>query len=146
MPTLSLDIEKLIPHRGRMKLINDVLEINADKAVTSSIVSDRWPLCHESFVDPVVLIEIVAQTAGVHVGWKKGIEKGGRLGWLVGIKSADFFLDRIPLHAELITTVKNLYSAEKYNVLEGTVMTGTELLCRIQIQIYRSDSDGVPTY
>jgi predicted hotdog family 3-hydroxylacyl-ACP dehydratase len=141
MPTLSLDIEKLIPHRGRMKLIDDVLDINADTAVTSSIVSDRWPLFHGSFVDPVVLIEIVAQTAGVHVSWKKGIEKGGRLGWLVGIKSADFIQDRIPFHAELITTVKNLYSTEQYHVLEGTVMTGTELLCRVQIQIYRSDSD-----
>ena len=141
MPILSLDIEKLIPHRGRMKLINDVLDINSDTAVTSSIVSGRWPLCHGSFVDPVVLIEIVAQTAGVQMNWKNGIEKDGGLGWLVGIKSADFFLDLIPLHAELITTVKNLYSAENYNVLEGTVMTGTELLCRIQIQIYRSDSD-----
>jgi predicted hotdog family 3-hydroxylacyl-ACP dehydratase len=141
MPTLSLDIEKLIPHRGRMKLIDDVLDINADTAVTLSNVSDRWPLCQDSFVDPLVLLEIVAQTAGVQVSWQKGIKKGGRLGWLVGIKSADFFRERIPLHAELITTVKNLYSAEKYNVLEGTVMTGTELLCRIQIQIYQSESD-----
>jgi predicted hotdog family 3-hydroxylacyl-ACP dehydratase len=141
MPTLSLDIDKLIPHRGRMKLIDDVLDINADTAVTSSIVSVKWPLCNGSFVDPIVLIEIVAQTAGIHVSWKKGIEKGGGMGWLVGIKSADFFQDCIPLHTELITTVKNLYSAEKYNVLEGTVMTGTELLCRVQLQVYRSDSD-----
>ena len=141
MPSLSLDIEKLIPHRGRMKLISDVLDINDHRAVSSSIVSDRWPLCHGSFVDPLVLIEIVAQTAGVHVSWKKGTGKGVGMGWLVGIKSADFFQDRIPLHAELITTVKNLYSAEKYNVLEGTVVTGTELLCRIQLQVYRSDSD-----
>ncbi|MFA4878402.1 MAG: hypothetical protein WC586_13445 [Methanoregula sp.] len=142
MPILPLDIEKLIPHRDRMKLINDVLDINADAAVTSSIVSDQWPLCHGSFVDPIVLIEIVAQTAGVHIGWKRGIDKSvGGLGWLVGVKSADFFLDRIPLQTVLITTVKNLYSAENYNVLEGIVMTGRELLGRIQIQVFRSESD-----
>jgi len=139
MRTLPLDIEKLIPHRDRMKLLNDVLDVNAEMAVTSSLVSDRWPLFHGSFVDPVVLIELVAQTAGVLISWKKGMDKGeGGVGWLVGIKVADFFLDRIPLHTELITTVKNLYSADGYNVIEGTVMTGTELLCRVQIQIFHN--------
>ncbi|MBI4633649.1 MAG: hypothetical protein HY742_07150 [Deltaproteobacteria bacterium] len=142
MPALPLDIEKLIPHRDRMKLINEVIAVNADMAVTSSIVSERWPLCDGSFVDPLVLIEVVAQTAGVHVSWKKGTDKGvGGMGWLVGIKDADFFLDRVSLHTELITTVKNLYSVENYNVLEGTVLAGIDLLCRIQIQVFRSGSD-----
>jgi predicted hotdog family 3-hydroxylacyl-ACP dehydratase len=141
MVAFPIDIEALIPHRDRMKLINDVLDVNDDTAVTSSLVSDRWPLCQESFVDPIVLIEVVAQTAAAHIRWKKGVDKGGGGGWLVGIKNADFFLDRIPLHTVLITTVKNLSSAENYNVLEGTVMTGTDLLARIQIQVFRSDSD-----
>ena len=142
MTALPMDIESLIPHRDRMKLLNDVIEVNADMAVTSALVSELWPLRNGSFVDPLVLIEIVAQTAGVHISWKKGIDKGGGgQGWIVGIKDADFFLDRIPLQTVLITTVKNLYSAENYHVLEGTVMTGEELLCRIQIQVFRSESD-----
>jgi predicted hotdog family 3-hydroxylacyl-ACP dehydratase len=142
MHTLPIDIETLIPHRDRMKLINDVLEANADKAITSSLVSDRWPLCQGVFVDPLVLIELVAQTAGVYISWKKGIDKGvGGGGWIVGIKRADFFLDRIPIHTELTTTVRNLYGAENYNVLEGTVSAGKDLLGRIQIQVFRSESD-----
>jgi predicted hotdog family 3-hydroxylacyl-ACP dehydratase len=137
-----MDIETLIPHRGRMKLIDDVLDVNADKAVTLSLVSDRWPLCRGSFVDPIVLIELVAQTAGVHISWKKGVDKGvGEVGWIVGIKNADFFLDHIPLHTALTTTVKNLYSTENYNVLEGTVTAGTDILSRIQIQVFRSEPD-----
>ena len=141
MVAFPIDIEALIPHRDRMKLINDVLDVNDDTAVTSSLVSDRWPLCQGSFVDPIVLIEVVAQTAAAYLRWKKGGDKDGGGGWLVGIKNADFFLDRIPLHTVLITTVKNLSSAENYNVLEGTVMTGTDLLARIQIQVFMSDSD-----
>ena len=58
-----MDIEKLIPHRDRMKLINEVLDIDNDKVITSTRVSDKWPLYQEGFVDPIVLIEIVAQTA-----------------------------------------------------------------------------------
>jgi predicted hotdog family 3-hydroxylacyl-ACP dehydratase len=142
MPALPLDIEDMIPHRGRMKLISAVEEVDAHKAVTSAVVSHQWPLFHGSFVDSFVLVELVAQTAAVHIRWNKGMEKSvGGGGWIVGIKSADFFRDRIPLHTTLVTTVKNLYSAENYNVLEGTVTAGTDLLGRIQIQVYRSDAD-----
>ncbi len=141
MNNLHLDIEKLIPHRGRMKLIDNVLDINADTAVTSSLVSDQWPLFNGSSVDPIILIELVAQTAGIHISWKKGDDKGGGgTGWIVGIKSADFFLYRIPLFTPLITTVNNLYCAENYNVLEGNVTSGEDILCRIQIQVFRSES------
>jgi predicted hotdog family 3-hydroxylacyl-ACP dehydratase len=136
-----MDIETLIPHRDRMKLINEVLDVNANTAVTSALVTDRWPLCNESFVDPIVLIEIVAQTTAVYISWKRGNDKGVGRGVLVGIKSADFFLDRIPLHTVLITTVKNLSGAHNYNVLEGTVTAGTDLLGRIQIQVFRFESD-----
>ena len=136
-----MDIETLIPHRDRMKLINKVLDVTADTAVTSAVVTDRWPLCHESFVDPLVLIEIVAQTAAVQIRMKKGLDSDMGKGLLVGIKNADFFLDRIPLNTVLVTTVKNLSGAHNYNVLEGTVTAGTDLLARIQIQVLRFDSD-----
>jgi len=134
-----MDIEKLIPHRDRMKLINEVLDIDDDKVITSARVSDTWPLFEEGFIDPIVLIEIVAQTAAAHIRWKKGIDKGGGGGWLVGIKSAEFFLDRIPLHTMLITTVKPLSGAENYNVLDGTVSAENDILSRIQIQVFRSE-------
>lgn len=141
MTTSILDIETLIPHRDRMRLISDVLEINAEAAVTSSLVTDRWPLCRERSVDPIVLIEIVAQTSGVYINWIDGVQIGtsGR-GWLVGIKSADFFLDRIPIHTVLITTVKKLYGSENYTALEGVVTAGSDIVGRVQIQVFKSES------
>jgi predicted hotdog family 3-hydroxylacyl-ACP dehydratase len=141
MTTSILDIETLIPHRDRMKLISDVLEINAEAAVTSSLVTDRWPLCRGRSVDPIVLIEIVAQTSGVYINWIDGVRLGtGGRGWLVGIKSADFFLDRIPIHTVLITTVKKLYGSENYNALEGVVTAGSDIVGRVQIQVFKSES------
>jgi len=136
-----MNIETLIPHRDRMKLINEVLDVTADTAVTSAVVTDLWPLCHEFFVDALVLIEIVAQTAAVQIRMKRGLDSEMGKGLLVGIKSAEFFLDRIPFHTVLITKVKNLSGAHNYNVLEGTVTAGTDLLARIQIQVLRFDSD-----
>ncbi|MFA6411870.1 MAG: hypothetical protein WCW53_04170 [Syntrophales bacterium] len=133
-----MDIEALIPHRDRMKLLDEVVAANEDSAVTSARVSHRWPLCQGDYVDPLVLIEIVAQTAAVFISCKKGIETGGsRRGWIVGIKNADFFVDRIPLGTLLIATVRDLYHVDQYSVLDGEVTAAAKPLCRIQIQVFR---------
>ena len=70
MSVTSIQIEDLIPHRGRMKWVDDVLEINDALAKTSSLVTEQWPLDDMDTVDPIMLIELVAQTAGVWEGWK----------------------------------------------------------------------------
>jgi predicted hotdog family 3-hydroxylacyl-ACP dehydratase len=139
-----MDIEALIPHRGRMKLIDDVLTINDEAAITTARVTERWPLHHDAFVDPIVLIEIVAQTAAVHISGRKegGRNAADRRGWMVGIKNADFYWDRIPVDTVLTTTVKSLYHIENYSVLDGEVKAGTELLCRVQIQVLRESNEG----
>ena len=133
-----MNIEDLIPQRDRMKLLDEVADVNGHLAVTSARVSERWPLCRGAYVDPIVLIEIVAQTAAVFISCKKGIKTGGsRRGWIVGIKKADFFVDRIPLDTVLITTVKDLYHLDQYSVLEGEVTAKAKALCRVQIQVFR---------
>lgn len=133
-----MEIEALIPQRDRMKLLDEVVAVNEDIAVTSARVSHRWPLCQGSYVDPIVLIEIVAQTAAVFISCKKGIKTGGSMrGWIVGIKNADFFVDRIPLDTVLIATVKDLYHVDQYSVLDGEVTAAAKPLCRVQIQVFR---------
>ncbi len=132
-----MDIEQFIPHRGRMKLIEEVLEVDDVKAVTLCRVNENWPLFGDGSVDPIVLIELTAQTSGVLVGWqRKHIRMGGE-GWLVGLKRADFFTGRIPAGTELKTRVVNLYSLDNYGVFEGTVESGS-LLAKVEIQVFRS--------
>jgi len=138
----TMDIETLIPHRGRMKLIDRVLDLNDEESVTSTRVSDLWPLHRDAFVDPLILIEVVAQTAAVHISSRmKSGKTADRRGWMVGIKNADFFWDRIPVDTLLTTTVKNMYNLENYSVLEGEVKAGSDLLCRVQIQVMRASDE-----
>ena len=135
-------VEDLIPHRDRMKLIDEIVEITADQAVTRTVVKDCWPLVREGGVDPLVLIEIVAQTAAVHVsGQKRGEQKGAGSGLLAGIKNADFLADRIPLGTVLTTTVAPLYSAENYTVLAGTVQGQGRTLGHVEIQVIEIGDD-----
>ncbi len=132
----SVNIDDLIPHRGRMKLITAAVKVDSDHAVTLSKVANSWPLLDGETVSPIVLIELVAQTAGVFSCWKKGADRSSyKAGVMTGVNSADFFVDAVPVDAELITTVTNRYSIGDYEAMEGIVMMGQQCLCKIQLQI-----------
>jgi predicted hotdog family 3-hydroxylacyl-ACP dehydratase len=143
---IPMDVEALIPHRDRMKLIDGILDISDEGATTTARVSDRWPLYEAGSVDSIVLIELVAQTAAVHISGRRegGRNTADRRGWMVGIKKADFFRDRIPVDTVLKTAVKNLNKMDLYSVLAGEVYAGADLLCRAQIQVLReSDNESI---
>ena len=137
-----MEIEALIPHRDRMRLIGEVVAVDDDRAVTSSAVTEDWPLYRGGSVDALVTIELVAQTAALMEGWKRlKSGRGGTSGWLVGIKAADFRLPRIPLHAALITEARKDYAMESYAVFGGTVRMGTEVVAVVSIQAFRSEEN-----
>jgi predicted hotdog family 3-hydroxylacyl-ACP dehydratase len=143
MSTENIPIEDLIPHRDRMKLVGEILHIDDQTARTSSVVGGHWPLDGTGLLSPLILVELVAQTSGVHEGWKARREgKPGPSGWLVGIKKADFYTDAIGPETVLITTVRTLYALESYAVFTGTVETASNILAQVELQVFRSEEDG----
>jgi|LSQX01.1.fsa_nt_gb predicted hotdog family 3-hydroxylacyl-ACP dehydratase len=139
-----ITIESLIPHRDRMKLIDEIVDITDHSAITRTTVSSRLPLYRDGHVDSLIIIEIVAQTAAVHVSWRKDTTGKAGGGLLAGVKNADFFMERVPLQTILTTTVKPLYSADGYTVLEGTVQAEKDLVGRVEIQVIRFEEDPQP--
>jgi predicted hotdog family 3-hydroxylacyl-ACP dehydratase len=139
------DIEKLIPHRGAMRLIGAIIEIDESRCVTTSDVSDEWPLCSGGSVDPIILIELAAQTAGAHFGWdemRKGNPDVGKIGWIVGIKKAEFFLDRISVGSRIEVSTIDRKSNETYAEISGTARIGSETVGEIMLQVFRPESDA----
>ena len=137
---MDIDIETLIPHRDRMRLLDAVITVDAEKAVTSATVTENWPLYLEGSVDVLVTIELVAQTAALLEGWKRlQSKRGGATGWLVGIKSADFQRPRLIVPTTLITEVVRSYALEGYAVFAGTVRNGSETVATMQIQAFRPE-------
>jgi predicted hotdog family 3-hydroxylacyl-ACP dehydratase len=138
-----MDIEALIPHRDRMKLITEVVAVDQDHAVTSSPVTESWPLVSGGTVDVLLTIELVAQTAAVLEGWKRQqTGRGGAEGWLVGIKRADFHVPDIPLPATLVTEVKRDYAVEGYAVFVGRVSLETKVVAEVSIQAFRQEQEA----
>ena len=143
MNRFDIKIEDLLPHRDRMLLIEEVLEVDHNMAVTSATVTDRWPFFDGKGVDSLVLIEVVAQTAGINNGWVR-IQKHGKdsekKGWLVGIKQSQFFVDTLALNDRIITRAENQFEYEGYRQILGTARIGDEIVGEISLQLIQTDS------
>lgn len=142
----DIDLDEFIPHRDRMRLIDTVLEVNVERAITESIVTAKWPLVEGDYVQSLIIIELVAQSASVCVGWKKKIEdpssEGGR-GWLVGIKKATLAQEKIPLNSRIITRVTTDFSFDNYTGIFGTAETASKLIGEVYLQVMQSETDSV---
>ena len=70
------EIEDLIPHRDKMKLLDKVIAVSGDGLSLTSlaVVRPDWPLAGEKSISTVLGIELMAQT----VGCLRGYDQSGR--------------------------------------------------------------------
>jgi predicted hotdog family 3-hydroxylacyl-ACP dehydratase len=140
---LNIDIESLIPHREKIKIISGILEIKETTAMSTAIVNTQWPLYDGGVVNSLVLIEAIAQTAAIVEGYKRRQQgKDGVKGWLVGIKSAEFNIEKIPVNTTLIIMIESKYTFDNYAVVEGVVKTGEKILATATLQALRMNEDN----
>ncbi|MBA4369700.1 MAG: hypothetical protein C0403_18905 [Desulfobacterium sp.] len=138
----DLQIESLIPHRDRMKLIETIVSVDHEKAISIATVNELWPLYQDGAVSPIVLIELVAQTAGICIGWKEKMENNfqdGGKGWIVGIKQAIFHVDELPVFSQIITCSEVELKHRNYAVFRGTSTIKSITAGEINIQVFRPD-------
>lgn len=138
----NIDIESLIPHREKIKIIDGILNIQENSATSYAVVNPDWPLCNGEVVDALVLIEGIAQTAAIVEGYKRR-QRGedGVKGWLVGIKRAEFHVKKIGVNTKLIFMLQNRYAFDNYGVVDATVKTGEEILATATLQAIRLNND-----
>jgi predicted hotdog family 3-hydroxylacyl-ACP dehydratase len=142
MERIDIRVEDLLPHRGRMKLIDEIIELDEEKAVTRATVTDLWPLFDGKTVNPLVLIELVAQTAGISNCWggiKKHGDKFERKGWLVGVKRCRLLVDAVPLHTSIITRCENQFKLQNYREILGTAWIHSHVVAEVRLQLLQPD-------
>lgn len=119
----TYNIEDFIPHRDRMKIVDGIVEVDKDHCVTQSTATALWPLCDGTTINSIIVVELVAQTAGTYVGWvKRNKTKLGGKGVLVGIKKAVLSVPGVPVGARLRTSCRVLVNLDDhYGEFEGEV-------------------------
>ncbi len=143
MNHLDIQIEDLLPHRDGMLLIDEIIEVDDTAAVTCAVVTDQWPFFDGIAVNSLVLIELVAQTAGIANGWvriKKRGKDSEKKGWLVGIKQASFFVDAVSLNQRIITRAENQFEYENYRHILGVARIGSDIVGEVTLQLIQTES------
>ena len=119
------------------RLIDEILGVDEDSAVTAAVITEQWPLLADGAANPIVLIELVAQTAAAFGGLqktKKNDGAPGHRGLIVGIKSANFFIDEIPLHSQVITRSTTRPLIENFKEISGVARIGETVVAEITLQ------------
>lgn len=142
MNATELTPESLLPHRRPMLLVDEILTLDDGCAVTRSTVRGDWPLCDGREASAIVLIELVAQTSGIHNGYIRGKIKGpaaDKRGWIVGIRRAHLAVDRLPVGAEIVTRAENTMEYEGFRDVCGRVEIDNRPAAEITLQLLSAD-------
>jgi predicted hotdog family 3-hydroxylacyl-ACP dehydratase len=132
-----MDIESYMPHRGGMKLIQDILESNENTCKAIAVPKETWPFQTGEGIDPMVIIELVAQTTSAYVGWcRRNKKKLGGAGFLVGIRSAEIGLKYLPLGIPVYISCKRTLDMDNYGIFDGRVFTNDIIYGTATIQVY----------
>ena len=143
MLTAPLTIEALVPHRGRMLLISEIITLDDQQATASAVVSEKWPLTTLDGANPLVLIELVAQTAALNNGWeliqREGQDSDNR-GWIVGIKSARLFVDCIAVGTTITIESHNQFEYDNFREIQGVAKIRNQIAGEVTLQLMQADS------
>jgi len=141
--TLSdLTLEDLLPHRGAMLLVGEVLAVDSRNATALFLVDTSWPMADEHGVHPLILVEMAAQTAGICNGWGRIQTKGRdseQMGWLVAIKKAEFFIDSLPFGAVITAGAENTYSFESLREVSCELSMDNQIIGKTTLQLFQAN-------
>jgi predicted hotdog family 3-hydroxylacyl-ACP dehydratase len=143
MPTSDpLTVESLLPHRGRMLLVEEIISLDDDQATTRAVARRDWPLFDGGVVNPLIMVELVAQTAGVHNGLKRMKRRGKdsqTRGWLVGVKKAVLHVDAVAVGDAIVTTANNAFVFDNLREITGSASINGRLAAEVVLQVVEAE-------
>lgn len=133
-------LEDLLPHRGNMLLLTDILEMDETFAVTTALITTSCPLTDNNGAQPLLMVELAAQTAGVCNGLSRIRDQGedsSKVGWLVGIKRAHFYTDRLPLGKTVVIRSENRHVYDKLREVSAVLHMDETLVGEVTLQLFQ---------
>lgn len=139
-----ISAESLIPHRGRMKLIEWVRKPTPDGLEAEATVREDWPLNKDRTVSSLLGVELTAQAISALSTWRRGEGAAPRVGLLVGIKEAEFSSAGIPFGLRLAIRIQKLYQVGNYAVFQGQISSESGFFGKIVVQVMEPEEELRP--
>ncbi len=149
MPTDELShigLTDILPHRGTMLLIDDIVEVDKESALVSSRIGKNSPLSGKSGVQPLLMVELAAQAAGVCNGLDRIRSKGldsDQSGWLVGVKRAQFYVELLPFGSVIVTRSENRHSFGNLREVFCSLSMDEKLIGEVTLQLFQVEDEDI---
>ena len=134
------DIQKLIPQRPPMLMLDQLLSCEGSKANGSLLVRDDNIFLNDGMLTESGMIEAIAQTAAARTGSlikKQGAGADARI--LVGVIGSikDFRLHYLPkVDEEINTQIEVVHEFMNASIVKGSVSVQDRLACEVELKIF----------
>ena len=140
---MPIDSEKLLMHRGRMKFVENLAVYEKESGRTSlDVRRNNIFLMQNLELDPVIFVELIAQSVACHSGYSKFISGANpRHGYLVGVK--DLVVTGKAIlgdHLDVLAEKGSEFDTLVY--VKGTVLrNGNETICSGIIKCWETEME-----
>jgi predicted hotdog family 3-hydroxylacyl-ACP dehydratase len=133
-------VEELLPHSGRMVLLDRVIEFDEENMVAEVIVRDDGSFGHDNTVPAWLGIEYMAQTIAALGGMKRRLAgKTLNPGFLLGTRRYDCNVDIFAVGSVLTVNVKRLVEDQGLGVFDCRI-TAEGILASAKLNVYQPDT------
>ena len=133
-------VEELLPHSGKMVLLNRVIEFDEEYMVAEVIVRDDGLFGDGKTVPAWLGIEYMAQTIAALGGMKRRLAgKSLNLGFLLGTRRYDCNVEIFPVGSVLTVSVKRLVEDQGLGVFDCRI-TAESISASAKLNVYQPDS------
>ena len=133
------EIYDLIPQKPPMVMVDKLIDYNEEGVITGFYINEDNILVRNGFLPEAGLIENIAQSAALMIGWnvRNNESKNGTvpIGVIGGIKISQIsFLPKIK--SEIITEIKVLHEVLNARIISGVVKVNDRVCMECEMKIF----------
>jgi predicted hotdog family 3-hydroxylacyl-ACP dehydratase len=134
----SVPIEAIVPHRGRMLLVNRLIARDDDSVAVGAVVTADNLFAEDQGVPPWVGIEYMAQAISAWAGCR-GLARGepARIGFLLGTRRYEGCTRHFAVGARLrIEARRELFDDNGMGMFSCRILEGDSELARARVSVF----------
>lgn len=132
---------QMIPQKPPMAMIDTIIAVNAQKAVTALTITENNIFCEEGFFQAAGLSENIAQTAAAQVGYLSHLAgEAPPVGFIGAIKNLN--IEQLPsIGDQLITEIEIEHEIMGFTLINGISKVGDQIMAQCQMKIFIADTE-----
>ncbi len=131
-------INELVPHRGRMLLIDEVVDWGKEFTVVHLEVRENNLFVRDGVVDPVVGLEYMSQAVAAWAGMSAAnANRPVRLGYIIGCRSLKNYVEAFRVGQKILVNVQRTWGDLELGVFNCSMHEGDSLLSEATLTVYQ---------